>query len=100
MCGAIGYDGIAFDAIVARMKAMYGPITDSNVVVEYRNIGLGYSGDPNGPDVAPLVTVRLIQGPNGFKFKPLSTMIFGIQMPMPDFRAALTLEDGTGTVAN
>ena len=100
VCGAIGYDGIAFDAIVARMKAMYGPITDSNVVVEYRNIGLGYSGDPNGPDVAPLVTVRLIQGPNGFKFKPLSTMIFGVQVPMPDFRAALTLEDGTGTVAN
>jgi Flp pilus assembly protein TadG len=100
VCGAIGYDAAAFDAVVARMKGMYGPIADTNVVIDYRNIGLGFSGDPNGPDVAPLVTVRLIQGPNGLKFKPLSTMIFGIQVPMPDFRAALTLEDGNGTVSN
>lgn len=100
VCGAIGYDGAAFDAIVARMRAMYGSISDANVQVEYRNIGLGYAGDPNGPDVAPLVTVRLIQGPNGFRFRPLSTMIFGTTIPMPEFRAALTLEDGVGTVAN
>ena len=75
---------------------MYGPITDTNVVVEYRNIGLGFSGDPNGPDVAPLVTIRL----TGMQFQPLTTMIFGVQVPMPDFRAALTLEDGAGVVAN
>lgn len=96
VCNSIGYDGVAFDAIVARMNAMYGPITDTNVVVEYRNIGLGFSGDPNGPDVAPLVTIRL----TGMQFQPLTTMIFGVQVPMPDFRAALTLEDGAGAVAN
>lgn len=96
VCSVIGYDGLAFDAIVARMNDMYGPITDTNVTVEYRNVGLGFSGDPNGPDVAPLVTVRL----TGMTFQPLSTMIFGVGVSMPDFRAALTLEDGAGTVAN
>ena len=95
-CSAAGYDAAAFDAIVARMDYFYGPITDSNVIVEYRNVGLGYSGDPNGPDVAPLVTVRL----TGMTFQPHSTMIFGTGVTMPDFRASLTLEDGSGTVAN
>lgn len=96
VCGAIGYNAAAFDAIVARMRDMYGPITDTNVVIDYRNIGLGYSGDPNGPDVAPLVTVRL----TGMTFRPLTTMLFKGTITMPDFRAALTLEDGNGTVSN
>ena len=95
-CSAIGYDAAAFDRIVARMRLFYPSISDSNVIVEYRNVGLGYAGDPNGPDVAPLVTVRL----TGLNFQPLSTMIFGTGVTMPDFRAALTLEDGSGTVAN
>lgn len=95
-CGAVGYDAAAFDAIVARMKFMYPMITDTNVRVEYRNVGLGYAGDPGGPDVAPLVTVRL----TGLNFQPLTSMIFGATMAMPDFRAALTLEDGAGNVSN
>ncbi len=95
-CGSLGYDAAAFDAIVARMDAMYPPINDSNVTVEYRNVGLGYAGDPNGPDVAPLVTVRL----TGLNFQPITFVLFGADVPMPDFRAALTLEDGAGTVSN
>lgn len=96
VCGAITYDAAAFDGIVGRMAAMYPPITDQNVIVEYRNVGLGYAGDPNGPDVAPLVTVHL----TGMSFQPITTMLFGGAMTMPDFRAALTLEDGQGTVSN
>lgn len=96
ICGSIGYNATAFDAIVARMSAMYPSITDENVVVEYRNIGLGYAGDPNGPDVAPLVTVRLTD----MTFQPITTLLFGGAMAMPDFRAALTLEDGQGNVSN
>jgi hypothetical protein len=95
VCGSIGYDAAAFDAIVARMKLMYPLLDDTKVTVEYRNIGLGYSGDPNGPDVAPLVTVRL----TGLTFHPL-TMIFGGTISMPASDAALTLEDGSGVVAN
>lgn len=94
-CGAAGYDAAAFDAIVARMRYFYGPITDANVRVEYRNVGLGYAGDPNGPDVAPMVTVSL----TNMTFQPLSTAMLG-SITMPDFRASLTLEDGSGTVAN
>lgn len=96
VCGTIGYNAAAFDAIVARMKQMYPPITDANVRVDYRNVGLGYAGDPNGPDVAPLVTVRLTQ----LEFRPITLMLFRGNFNMPDFRAALTLEDGSGTVAN
>ena len=96
LCAAIGYDGAAFNNIVQRMKAMYGPIAASNVSIEYRNVGLGYAGDPNGPDVAPLVTVRL----TGMTFQPLSGMIFGAGVTMPDFRAALTMEDGSNNGLN
>ena len=94
VCGA--HDPLAFTAIVNRMRLFYPWITNSNVTIDYRNVGLGYSGDPNGPDVAPLVTVRL----TGLTFKPMTTMAFGGTMSMPDFSAALTLEDGTGSVSN
>lgn len=96
ICSGIGYDPGAFANLVTRMDAMYPPIGPGNVEVEYRNVGLGYAGDPNGPDVAPLVTVRL----TGLTFKPITTLIFDVNLPMPDFRAALTLEDGAGTEAN
>ena len=91
ICGAIGYDATAFAAIVQRMNTMYAGVTAPRVSVEYRNVGLGFAGDPNGPDVAPLVTVRL----TGMTFQPLSTMMIGKGVTMPDFRAALTLEDGS-----
>ena len=96
VCGIIGYDAAAFDRIVARMAAMYPAITDANVIIEYRNVGLGYAGDPYGPDVAPLVTIRL----TSMSFQPITTMLFGGAITMPDFRSALTLEDGQGTVSN
>lgn len=95
-CSAAGHDPVAFANIVARMAAMYPPITAGNVSVQYRNVGLGYAGDPNGPDVAPLVTVRL----TGLQFTPITFMLFGGNITMPDFRAALTLEDGSGQVSN
>ena len=96
VCSSIGYNAGAFTRIVDRMQVMYPMITDPNVIVEYRNVGLGFAGDPNGPDVAPMVTVRL----TGLSFQPFTGMFFGASVVMPDFRAALTLEDGSGTVAN
>ena len=95
-CTAIGYDSAAFTAIVKRMNNMYAGVTAARVTIEYRNVGLGFAGDPNGPDVEPLVTVTL----TGMQFKPLSTMMLGLNVNMPDFRSALTLEDGQGIVAN
>ena len=96
MCGSIGYSAASFDAIVARMAIFYPYIRDTNVKVEYRNVGIGYAGDPDNSDVAALVTVKL----QNLNFRPLSGLLFGATIPMPDFRASLTLEDGAGSVAN
>ena len=96
VCGSVVYTDAAFQNITNRMKAMYSPITAANVSIEYKNIGLGFAGDPNGPDVAPLITVRL----TGLDFHPITCLMFACTIGMPDFRAALTAEDLSGTVSN
>jgi hypothetical protein len=96
VCDEVAHDPTAFQNIVDRMAALYPPIENDNVEIEYRNVGLGFAGDPNGPDVAPLVSVRLTD----LTFQPLTTLLFGVDINMPDFRAELTLEDGSGAVAN
>jgi Flp pilus assembly protein TadG len=95
VCGSVAYDGTAFQAIVDRMATMYPQITAENVKIEYKNIGLGFAGDPNGPDVAPLVTVRL----TGLTFKPITTLMFAT-FTMPEFATSLTGEDLSGTASN
>jgi hypothetical protein len=77
------------------MATMYPSITAANVEVEYKNVGLGYSGDPNGPDVAPLVTVRL----TGLTFQPITSLLLA-SFTMPDFATSLTGEDLSGTASN
>ena len=94
--GGWGYDAAAFTNIVTRMRRIMPTITAANVIVDYENVGLGYAGDPNGPDVAPLVTVRL----RNMTFRPISRIVFNGNFNLPDFRTALTLEDGSGTVSN
>jgi hypothetical protein len=96
VCGSISHDETAFANLVNRMSAMYPPIEPQNVEIQYRNVGLGYAGDPHGPDVSPLITVRL----TGLSFQPVTTLLFGAALNMPDFRASLTGEDLSGTVSN
>jgi hypothetical protein len=95
-CGAIGYSNANFRQIVDRMKIFYPYIGYNDVTVEYRNVGLGYAGDPGGSDIAALVTVRL----RNISYRPLTGMLFKATIPMGAFSAALTLEDGAGSVAN
>jgi TadE-like protein len=95
-CGNIGYNNAAFRNIVDRMSLIYPQIGYDNVEVEYRNVGLGFAGDPDGPDVSALVTVRL----TGLTFQPITCFVFDCSVTMPDFRAGLTLEDASGTVSN
>jgi hypothetical protein len=95
-CGNIGYDNAAFRNIVDRMQLMYPAIGYNNVEVEYRNVGLGFAGDPDGPDVSALVTVSL----KNLTFQPITCLVFDCSVTMPDFRAGLTLEDATGSVSN
>lgn len=96
VCGSVSYTDAAFQDIATRMKAMYPQIDASNVRVEYKNIGLGFAGDPNGPDVAPLITVKL----TGLVFHPITCLMFACSINMPDFRASLTAEDLSGTISN
>jgi hypothetical protein len=84
-----------FQAIVSRMSLISPQIGTQNVVVEYSPSGLGYAGDPNGPDIAPIITVRL----TGVQFEPM--MLFNmVAFNMGTFSYSLTMEDGSGTQSN
>lgn len=85
----------AFPHIAARMRLMKPDIADANVEVDYRGAGLGYAGDPNGMEIAPLVTVKL----TGVQFRPLSFLMLA-HVNMPDFATTLTSEDSSGTASN
>jgi hypothetical protein len=87
----------AFANILARMQLFYPALTADNLVIKYQYSGLGYAGDPNGSDVAPLVVVQLRNltfTPNLYRFVGASTL------PLPSFSTALTLEDGSGAKSN
>jgi hypothetical protein len=96
VCDEVAYDSNAFQRITDRMTAMYPQIGQNNVSIEYKNVGLGFAGDPNGPDVAPLITVRLTD----MVFHPITCLMFACSIDMPDFRASLTAEDLSGTISN
>ena len=95
-CPTLGTTNAAgFNAIVARMQAMYPRVAANRVIVEYRGSGVGYAGDPSGMDISPLVTVKL----TGMTFNPLA--LFGlVSFPLPDFATSLTAEDSSGTISN
>ncbi len=83
-------DADAFLAIVAEMQKMNDRIEAHNVVIEYRHIGLGFAGNPIGPDVDPLVAVKLRDMQFDF-VTPGLVQIFTLNLP--DFAASLTGED-------
>jgi len=90
----LGYDSAAFNRLLNRMQLIKGDIAAENLVVEYRGSGLGFAGDPNGMDIAPLTTVRL----RNMTFP--STVLFGTQINLPSFSSTMTMEDGDGTGSN
>lgn len=86
----------AFTNLVTRMAQIYPGLTANNVVVTYAWSGLGFSGDPNGPDVAPLTTVSL----RNLNYTPFSSFVFGGTVALPSFAYTLPMEDGSGTSSN
>lgn len=86
----------AFNRIVTRMSQIDPRISHANVRIDYDNSGIGFAGNPYGPDVSPLVTVRL----TGMTFQPTLLQLFGASVAMPGFPATMTLEDGQGTSWN
>lgn len=92
----VSVNSTAFTNLVNRMNDIFPRVAAANVTVDYTNVGLGFAGDPNGPDVAPLVTVKL----QNLTFQPITLMLFNASITLPSFSAALTLEDGSGTYSN
>ena len=83
-------NAVAFLAIVTMMQRHYDRVEAHNVVIEYRHIGLGFAGNPVGPDVDPLVTVKL----RDMEFNFITPGLAGIfTLNLPDFAASLTGED-------
>lgn len=86
-------DADAFADIVTRMQTVKRDIAAENVVVDYLWSGLGFAGDPNGPDVSPLVNVRL----RDMTYRPITCVLFDCSVALPDASYSLTLEDGVGS---
>ncbi len=93
---APGGDGAAaFTSIAGRMNQIYAGIGNENVQIDYDWSGLGYSGDPFGSDVDPLVTVTV----KDVGFRPI--FLAGIfDFGLPDLSYTLTMEDGEGAFSN
>jgi len=89
-------DTTTFNAIVTRMKRYYGRLTAANVVIEYRHRGLGVAGFI-GPDVEPLVTVKV----RNLTFRSASLQIFGVTgLTVPSVTTTLTGESLGATSAS
>ena len=95
-CPPFGPISSGFTNTVGRMQAIMPEIQAENVTIEYGYSGLGYSGDPYGPDVNPLITVSLVD----MTFEPALAQVFGFSINLPPFSATLSMEDGTGAISN
>ncbi len=91
----------AYQSIVNEMGSIYSSLTsDPNAVitVTYENIGMGFCGNPNGPDIWPLTTVNV----SGIQFD-FATPLVGAIVPI-DLECSATMtgedfntcENGTG----
>jgi Flp pilus assembly protein TadG len=89
-------DATAFGNIVARMRTFEPRIATADVRVDYRGSGIGFAGDPEKPEISPVVTVRV----EGARYHPITLSPFGGSVDLPSFSYSLTLEDGEGTVAS
>ena len=90
-CDAGTANDAAFMAIVARMQQIYDKIQPENVVIRLEHIGLGYSGNPFGSSIDPLVTVRLQGLTLNFITPGLAQLTASI--PMRSFVSSQVAED-------
>jgi hypothetical protein len=86
--GGYTFSTAAFNTILAQMQAVFSRVQAQNVIIEYRDLRLGFAG--RGSPV-PAVTVRL--SGMTFIFAALDNVAGLGPITMPDFRATLTGED-------
>ena len=99
-CDSGTADQAAFRVIVDRMRLFLPTLQYSNVSIEYSPSGLGFAGDPNGPDISPIVTVKIGGGTaTPLPFRPITTMLI-TTFNMPTFTTSLTGEDFAGSQSN
>ena len=89
-------DDAAFTLLSTRMQQILPAIADENIQIEYAGSGLGFAGNPNGPDAAPLITIRL----TGMNYQSIILSPLGSSVGLPDFAYSLTAEDSQGTTSN
>lgn len=92
--GTLTLDTASFNRVAGRVKNIYPRIALADIAIDYSGSGLGYAGNPTGMDVAPFVTVRLLN--QTFQ----SYLLFGSTVGFPDFAYTLTMEDGAGSNFN
>ncbi|WP_338243563.1 TadE/TadG family type IV pilus assembly protein [Aurantiacibacter hainanensis] len=92
---ALTANSAAFGRIVNRMNTFYGGIGPEDVTVDYLWSGLGYSGDPNGSDVDPIVQITV----QNQTFRPISLGTLR-DLGLPGTSHSLTMEDGEGSLGN
>jgi hypothetical protein len=94
------FDLVAFNTILAEVQSVFSRVQPQNLEIKYRFMRVaspegpvvyaGFPGNPVGPDVDALVTVRLVN----MDFLFISLGFIGLDtMSMPDFAATLTGED-------
>ena len=96
LSGSYTRNNNAYADLRNRMQSILPAIKDANMQVEYSGSGLGFAGDPNGPDLAPLITVRLV----GMSYPSVVLSPLGVTTSLPDFAYTMTAEDMRGSISN
>lgn len=95
-CPGTTFDSAAFGRLADRMQNVMPRIADEDIEVTYSGSGLGFAGNPNGPDISPIITVRLVD----MEYTPLTFTPFAGNLGLPDFSYSLTAEDNSGAASN
>jgi hypothetical protein len=86
--GGYAFSSAAFGVILAQMQTIFPRVQAANLVIEYRDVRLGFAGRGRA---VPAITVRLTG--MSYTFTVMDDL-FGLgPITMPDFRATLTGED-------
>jgi Flp pilus assembly protein TadG len=95
-CPGTARDAAAFANVAKRIRAFAPWVQNQNIEIEYTGSGLGFAGDPNGMSIQPIVGVKLIN----VSTRPMTGLLFGAQLSLPNIIRSLPMEDGKGTQGN